>query len=307
MRRLPATAALLASAAVLSACAAGTAQDGGSADAGGPGTTAAAIALPPTGGVFDYQLGGAYEPAGDVTIVARDRTDDPAPGVYGICYVNLFQTQPDADDGPDPAASGTTAWWEAEHPGLLLRDASGALVVDADWDEALFDIRTAENREALLAIQGEWIEGCAEAGFDAVEPDNLDQHERSDGLQTLDDTTAYMRLVIPIAHDLGLAVAQKNTAGLGDDGPTLVSSDPAEGFDFAVAEECELYDECDAYPYPGVVLEVEYSDTGDVTRDGRTQSAFAWACERRAGEHPITLRDRDVVTPDDPAYVFEHC
>ena len=298
---------LLVTASLLAACA--PAPGVGTRPNGVPDAAASttAVTLPPSGGVFDYQLGGAYDPAADVTIVARDRTAEPASGVYSICYVNLFQTQPDADDGPDPRATGTTAWWEAEHPELLLRDADGALVVDDDWDEALFDIRTAENREALLAVQREWLEGCAADGFDAVEPDNLDQHERSDDLQTLDDTVAYMRLVIPIAHGLGLAVAQKNTADLGDGGPTLVSSSPAEGFDLAVAEECEVYDECDAYPYPGRVLEVEYTDTGDLTRGGRTLTAFAWACERRAGEHPITLRDRDVVAPDDPAYVFEHC
>jgi hypothetical protein len=265
------------------------------------------VSPPPAGGVFDYQLGGPYEPASEVTVVVRDRTAAPAPGVYSVCYVNLFQTQPDPDDGPDPDAEGTTAWWETTHPDLLLRDEAGSLVVDEDWGEALFDIRTERNREALFAIQQDWLRGCAEDGFDAVEPDNLDQHLRSDGLQTLADTTAYLRAVIPFAHDLGLAIAQKNTAELGDDGPALVSSDPVEGFDFAVAEECELFDECDAYPYPGRVFEVEYTGTAPITRAGTTLSAFAWACERRAGEHAITLRDRDVVASDDPAYVFDHC
>ncbi|GAA4770450.1 endo alpha-1,4 polygalactosaminidase [Microbacterium gilvum] len=265
----------------------------------------ASVVLPPADGVIDYQLGGVYEPGDEVTIVARDRTEEPAPDVYGICYVNLFQTQPDADSIPDPDAEGTTAWWEAAHPELLLRDADGALVVDGEWDEALFDIRTEDKRDALIAIQSEWIRGCADDGFDAVEFDNLDQSTRSQGLQTLDDAISHVRPAISLAHDVGLAAGQKNTAELGDAGPVLVSTD--EGFDFAIAEECEVYDECGDYPYPGRVLEIEYTDTGELTRDGDTRTAFEWACERHAGEHPITLRDRDLVAPDDPAYTFAHC
>jgi hypothetical protein len=258
------------------------------------------LRLPPTGGAFDYQLGGAYPPPPGVDIVARDRSEAPPDDAYAICYVNLFQTQPDPEGAADADLEGTTAWWEEQHPELLLRDADGAPVMDLEWNEALFDIRTAANREALLEIQTAWVEGCADDGFEAMEADNLDQHERSEGLQTLDDALAYMRLVIPLAHARGLAVAQKNTAELGEAGPEL-------GFDFAIAEECEVYDECDSYRYPGRVLEVEYTDTEDVTRDGVTRSAFAWACERRSGDHPITLRDRDLVPRDDDGYVFDRC
>ncbi|MDN3311411.1 endo alpha-1,4 polygalactosaminidase [Microbacterium oryzae] len=258
------------------------------------------VLLPPEGGAFDYQLGGAYPPPPGVDIVARDRLEAPPDGVYAICYVNLFQTQPDAGGAADARVEGTTAWWEQEHPDLLLRDEGGAPVMDLEWNEALFDIRTAASREALSEIQSAWIEGCADAGYDAMEADNLDQHERSQGLQTLDDALAYMRVIIPLAHGRGLAVAQKNTAELGEAGPEL-------GFDLAVAEECEVYDECDSYRYPSRVLEVEYTDTEDVTRDGVTRAAFEWACERRSGDHPITLRDRDLVPSGEDGYVFQRC
>ena len=82
------------------------------------------------------------------------------------------------------------------------------------------------------------------------------------------------------AHDAGLAIAQKNTPEL--DGRAL-------GFDFAVAEECEVYRECAAYTdvYGSAVVEVEYTDNG--------RRAYARACKERAGEHPIQLRDRDVL------------
>ena len=293
MRRVARTAALALVALLTVGC---TAQAAGEPAAPIP----EGVRPPPAGGAFDYQLGGAYPPPSGVDIVARDRSEAPPDDAYAICYVNLFQTQPDPEGAADADLEGTTAWWEQEHPELLLRDADGAPVMDLEWNEALFDIRTAANREALLEIQTAWVEGCAEDGFEAMEADNLDQHERSESLQTVDDALAYMRLVIPLAHDHGLAVAQKNTAELGEAGPEL-------GFDFAVAEECEVYDECDSYRYPGRVLEVEYTDTEDVTRDGVTRSAFAWACERRSGDHPIILRDRDLVPMGEDGYVFERC
>ena len=32
-----------------------------------------------------------------MTVVVRDSTDMPEPGLYSICYVNGFQTQPGAE------------------------------------------------------------------------------------------------------------------------------------------------------------------------------------------------------------------
>lgn len=52
------------------------------------------VALPPPGGAFDYQLGGGYQPTPATRIMTRDRSDRPAAGLYNICYVNGFQTQP---------------------------------------------------------------------------------------------------------------------------------------------------------------------------------------------------------------------
>ncbi|MFD0524047.1 endo alpha-1,4 polygalactosaminidase [Paractinoplanes durhamensis] len=124
--------------------------------------------LPPANGRFDYQLGGAYPPDTNVKIVDRDRTAKPAPGVYSICYVNAFQTQP-----------GENSWWQRHHNDLLLREKDG-YVEDEDWpDERLLDISTAAKRTALAGIIGGWFADCAKAGFRAVEPDNLDSYTRS--------------------------------------------------------------------------------------------------------------------------------
>ncbi len=78
-------------------------------DADGAGGTGAP-ALPPSGGI-DYQLGGAYEPPAGTTVVVRDASADPVEGVYSVCYLNAFQSQPGTAD----------SWGD-----LLLRDASGA-------------------------------------------------------------------------------------------------------------------------------------------------------------------------------------
>ncbi|MEY2425156.1 MAG: hypothetical protein QOI61_728, partial [Actinomycetota bacterium] len=83
-------------------------------------------------GKFDYQLGGAYPPPPGVGIVVRDRLDPPAAGKYNVCYINGFQAQ-----------ESERQWWNRNHPDLLLRDASGRVVVDVNWNEALLDIRTA--------------------------------------------------------------------------------------------------------------------------------------------------------------------
>ncbi len=59
-----------------------------------------------------------------------------------------------------------------------------------------------------------------------------------------------------LAHDRGLAIGQKNAAESTDVCRREV------GFDFAVAEECAAYRECDRYrrSYGPHVLQIEYTD-----------------------------------------------
>ena len=136
-------------------------DDGGGADGGGL-DGGGALALPPPNGGLDYQLGGAYPPPAGVTIVSRDREAAPAAGLYNICYVNGFQIQP-----------GEASWWLANHGDLILRDGGGQPVIDPDWNEMLIDTSTAAKRTAVAAIVGDWIRGCDQAGFDAVEIDEF--------------------------------------------------------------------------------------------------------------------------------------
>lgn len=107
-----------------------------------------------------------------------------------------------------------------------------------------------------MSVVGPWIDGCATSGFDAVEPDNLDSWTRSGGILTRADDVAIARLLAQRAHVHGLLIGQKNTSELGSAGRTELR------FDFAVAEECQLHDECDACTdvYSDRVVEIEYTD-----------------------------------------------
>jgi hypothetical protein len=246
----------------------------------GCGQAERAPAPPPADAVLDYQLGGAYPPPPEVTVVARDRAASPVEGLYSICYVNAFQTQP-----------GERDLWADE---FVLRD-DGHDVVDPEWpDEALLDTSTDERRSAIADLVGEWIRGCAASGFSAVEFDNLDSFTRSDGMLSIDDNLALAQALVDIAHDSGLAAGQKNAAEFADD------LHRRAGFDFAVAEECAAYGECSAYErvYGEAVLDIEYTDNLPIP--------FAEMC---TAEHPPTmvLRDRDLTTPDAAEYVFQTC
>lgn len=244
-------------------------------------TAAGASAGATTSVVFDYQLGGSYTPESDVALVVRDRTAHPEDGLYSICYINAFQTQP-----------GEQGQW----PDHTLLTAGRAPFVDPDWpDEVLLDTSTKRNREAIAGTISPWIEGCAEAGFEAVEFDNLDTFSRSKGALTIDDNLSLASALADIAHTAGLAVGQKNSAEF----TTRVRNEAK--FDFAVSEECAAYRECAAYTdaYGEAVIDIEYTDT--------LPRSFAEMCDDEATPHSTILRDRDLVIPGADGYVFETC
>ena len=234
----------------------------------------------PAAAVVDYQLGGAYAPPEGVTVVTRDSTSKPAAGLYSICYVNGFQTQPGVD-------------WPEQ---LVLHDAAGDPLVDANWpDENIIDISTDDKRNAAADRQFAAIDGCAAAGFDAVEFDNLDSYTRSDDMLSLDDAVSFATLLVDRAHHEGLAAGQKNTGELGPRGRDEI------GFDFAVVEECDQFTECDSFTavYGSAVIDIEYID--DLRRP------FVDVCADPLTPASTVLRDRDLVPAGAPGYVFEHC
>lgn len=237
------------------------------------------VSLPPRNAGFDYQLGSVYDPPSEAGVVTRDRSEDPARGRYNICYVNGFQAQPSDE-----------RFWLEQHPELVLHDARGEPVIDGDWKELLLDPSTPEKRRELASIIGGWIAECAGAGFDAVEIDNLDSYSRSGDLLSEEHAVAFMKLLSQVAHQNGLAIAQKNASELVDERIEM-------GTDFAVAEECNRYDECDDFRagYGDDVLVVEYRKVD-----------FDEGCSRYP-QLSIVLRDVDLVAPNDPDYAYDGC
>jgi hypothetical protein len=214
----------------------------------------------PVGTDVDYQLGGARPVPGHVGIVVRDREAEPLPDKYNVCYVNGFQTQ-----------DSERSFWR-RHWRLVLKE-DGKPVTDEAWEEWLLDPRTPAKRRALARIVGGWAAGCADDGFDAVEFDNLDSFTRSHHLITRKQALAYARLLVRAGHRAGLEVGQKNLAGY--DGTRI-------GYDFAIAEECGRYRECDAYTdvYGDRVLAIEYR-----------RKDFRWTCRHVGDRLAVVLRD----------------
>jgi len=277
-------AALVLAAAIAVAAAALVAAPAGSA--------APAVTLPPADAEFDYQIGGDYPLPAGVTAVSRDWFSGkaaPAP-TYSVCYVNAFQTQANepGTDRPDEQDN-----W----PRKLILTKLGD---DPHWGgEYLVDISTKKKRRKAAAWVGQMIEGCAKGGYEGVEFDNLDSWTRFNGTPLAKkvpfgkpEALAFAKLLAKRSHALGLAVGQKNAAG-------ITKTEAADvGFDFAVAEECARYRECDRYTniYGGRVIEIEYR-----------QKDFEKACADNDPEHPIVLRDKLVSTPNKPRYVFDLC
>ncbi|MFI9407096.1 endo alpha-1,4 polygalactosaminidase [Nocardia sp. NPDC052316] len=265
-RRWVSTVAVLVAAA---SCLAG--QQAGTAGA------APAITLPPVNAGFDYQITSPYAPPPGVTVVSRDHGAEPASGLYNICYVNGFQVQPGAENE-----------WPAD---LLLRDKDGKIVYDTRWKEALLDIRTADKRTRIADKVNQWIGGCADKRFNAVEVDNYDSYDRSKGLLAPDQAVAFIALLAKYSHDRGLAIGQKNAA-------ELLDQRTAAGLDFAVAEECGDTEECGDYAraYNNNVIDIEYTEPG-----------LAAACAEYGNKLSIVLRDVEVSTPGEPDYVRKTC
>jgi len=257
----------------------GGATMGGTSTATGGTSSTTKITLPTANASWDYEIGGIYTPPSGVKVVSRDRNSAPAAGLYNICYVNGFQIQPDEE-----------SFWTGQHPTLILRDSANKPVVDTAWNEMLLDTSTAAKRTELAAIVGGWITKCKTDGFNAVEIDNLDSYSRSSGLLTQANNIAFMAQLSAVAHQNGLAIAQKNSS-------ELLGSVATMGTDFAVVEECNRYSECDTYTaaYGTLVFIIEY----------RLQD-FQTGCTKYP-QLSIVLRDLNVSTPSSSSYVYQGC
>ena len=253
---------------------------------------AGAASPPPANAQFDYQIGGDYALPAGVGVVSRDWFAGQAPrGTYAICYVNAFQTQD--DEAGVRRRDERSAW-----PRKLVLSRLGD---DPNWGgEYLIDISTAAKRKRAARWIQPMIRTCARKGFDAVEYDNLDSWTRFDGTPRSGDVPfgkgdaiAFAKLLAKRAHKLGLAVGQKNTVEL-----TRRQARSRIGFDFAIAEECGRWDECNGYRdvYGDHVVAIEY----------RRQD-FAKTCSEVGSQISVVLRDVGVTRPGSSSYVYDSC
>jgi hypothetical protein len=145
-----------------------------------------------------------------------------ARGGHVICYVSAGSWEnwrPDAGAYPETVLGRKNGW-----PG-----------------ERWVDIRRIDVLDPILSTRAY---NCKQAGFDAIEWDNVDGYQNRTGFSlTANDQLEFNAYLANLAHHYGLSVALKNDLG------QLSTLKPY--FDFAINEECFRYRECD-YPPPGL-------------------------------------------------------
>jgi endo-alpha-1,4-polygalactosaminidase (GH114 family) len=202
---------------------------------------------------WQWQLTTPVDLSVDVPIYDIDGFDNSAEvvrklhaaGRKVICYIEVGSA---ADFRPDYGS----------FPKSILGEPNG-------WPgERSVDIRRIELLAPILAKR---FDMCKAKGFDAIEPDLMENYTADTGFPvTAAHQLAFNRFVSRLAHERGMAVALKNDPGQVDQ---LVGD-----FDFAVVEECAEFDECDRYlPFiraGKAVLHVEYKlDRPDFCSEAR--------------------------------------
>ena len=171
-------------------------------------------------------------------------------GQRAICYIDV----------------GTAENWRSDYSEFPA-SVKGS-TVDGWAGENWLDISQLSVLEPIMTAR---FRMCAQKGFDAVEPDNIDGYENSTGFNlTAGEQLTYDEWIAQEADALGLAVFQKN------DPDQASQLEPY--FDGELDEECNRYSECGAFaPYLASgkpVLDAEY------TQDGETTATFCAADEK---------------------------
>jgi hypothetical protein len=106
---------------------------------------------------------------------------------------------------------------------------------DHNWDSSYWlDIRRIDILEPIMKSR---LKMCADKGFDAVEPDQMDGWENPTGFPlTYDDQLRYNRAIAQWAHELNLSVGMKSNI--------VQAKDLVNDFDWVLNEECFEYNEC---------------------------------------------------------------
>ena len=188
-----------------------------------------------------WQLQGKISDKEPASIYDVDGFDTPASevarlhalGKHVVCYIDVGTWEnwrPDAKDFPRRVLGNGDGW----------------------AGERWLDIRKLKIIEPIMKRR---FEICAHKHFDGLEPDNIDFQGNDSGFPiTLAEQKRYAIWVADTAHQLGLAVFQKN--------------DPEQAsvleryFDGVVSEQCNQYQECSSWrPYLKAgkpVLNAEY-------------------------------------------------
>ena len=203
---------------------------------------------PSPGTSWQWQLTGEIDTNFDVQMYDLDLFDVPESTIAGlhldgrvvICYFSAGSWEnwrSDKDDFPPEVLGNNLAGWPGER-----------------W----LDIRALY---AIRPIMGARLDLAAQKNCDGVEPDNVDGYTNNSGFPiSYADQIAYNTWLADQAHQRGLSVGLKNDLDqIGD----LLSL-----FDWALNEECNIYQECDLlFPFVQsgkAVFGVEYEvDTAD--------------------------------------------
>ena len=242
----------------------------------------------PTAAVFDYQIGGAYPPDAAVRIVDRDRTDSA--GARALQHLLRQRV-------PDPA-----------------RRAS---LVDAPSPESVAAQRDRRLPAAIPNWPGEYVlntSTAARAARDRAHRGRLDRRLRAQGLRR--GRAGQPRFVDAQGRESpahpcrttstwrrcwrGVRTATVSRSRRRTPSRRRVPVSDQVHFDFAIAEECQVYHECGGYRTLLRLARVR----------GRVlaRSAFRAACARHGGKHvDHPARSRRDAARQSGTTCYDHC
>ena len=257
-------------------------------------TPTTGVTLPPTGLIgWDWQIGASGDsavsmPAG-AKLIDLDGFNTSAAkvaelknkGYYTVCYIDAGS-------------------WEPGRPDSALYPAYLKIQQDPDWPSEYFlDVTDVfKSGSALAPILQARFKMCKDKGFDALEPDNLQNDENvSGGRITTQQQIDFNGWVADQAHAAGLAVFQKN-------GPDKILLKDRTGkmmvekFDGILNEECQQYSECGPL--------AEYTRRGKLALNVEYSTALSCATYTSLGVSAMK-RDLGLVSPGMSGYQRQSC
>ncbi|GAA2281869.1 endo alpha-1,4 polygalactosaminidase [Nonomuraea roseoviolacea subsp. roseoviolacea] len=207
--------------------------------------------------------------ARDGAVVRALKADRPGRGV--VCYISagsLEDWRPDAGRFPASVVGKELDGWPGER-----------------W----LDIRQYRGR--LGEIMKARLDMCRAAGFDAVEPDNVDGFSNDTGFPIrASDQLAYNTWLANEAHRRGLSVALKNDV---EQIPRLLPY-----FDFALNEECWSNDECTTAQNDGEYGYDQFVQAGKAVFQVEYALPVSRFCPRSNAQNFNSLRKRLELGPE---------